>query len=192
MLFSSLCALAHALRPVVVAWFPVPSFAFSALASSSRIVPVLVSSWFRIRYRISSSFPHAFALLKMFLKHSPSSGHFLLLRFALFEQLICPLGSCCCFRCCSLFALRCFALHSLLVVCLCLYMQSNDIPNLLCTSLLLSDILQRNSLGRAQACFDAVVAWLFLPVEGEQSVGRRPLVCRVDLNLQLFCSQSLF
>ena len=71
-------------------------------------------------------------------------------------------------------------------------MQANDSPNLLCTSLLLSDVLQQNLLGRVQACFDAAVAWVFLPLGGEQSVGRGPLVCWVDLNLQLFCSQSLF
>ena len=71
-------------------------------------------------------------------------------------------------------------------------MKANDSPNLLCTSLLLSDVLQRNLLGRAQGCFDAAVAWVFLPLEGEQPVGRGPLVCWVDLSLQLFCSQSMF
>ena len=61
-----------------------------------------------------------------------------------------------------------------------------------CTSLLLSDVLQRNLLGRAQACFDAAVAWVFLVLGGGESVDRGPLFCWVDLNLQLFCSQSLF
>ena len=41
-LFSSFCALARALPPVVGAWFPVPSFAFSALASFARTVPIPV------------------------------------------------------------------------------------------------------------------------------------------------------
>ena len=71
-------------------------------------------------------------------------------------------------------------------------MQANDSPNLLCISLLLSDALQRSSRGRAQACFDAAVAWIFLPLGGEQSVDRGPLVCWVDLNLQLFSSQAFF
>ena len=88
--------------------------------------------------------------------------------------------------------MRCFALHSFLVACLCLYIKANDSPNLLCTSLLLSDVLQRNLLGRAQACFDAAVAWVFLPLGGGQSVDRGPLICWVDLNLQLFCSQDFF
>ena len=71
-------------------------------------------------------------------------------------------------------------------------MQANDSPNLLCTSLLLSDVLQRNLLGRVQACFNAAVDWVFLPLVGEQSVGRGLLIYWVDLNLQLFCSQSRF
>ena len=193
MLISSLCTLARAPPPVVGAWFPVPSFAFPALASSALTMPVLIASWFRIQHRFYSSFPRAFVLLKMFPKHSLSLGHLLLLDSALFEQLGCPLGSCYCSRCRSLLELCCFALHSLLVACLCLYMQANDTPNLLCTFLLLSGVLQQSLLDRAQAsCFVAAVAWVFLPLEGEQSVARGPLVCWVPLNLQLFCSQSLF
>ena len=126
-LFSSLCALDHALPPAVDAWFQVPSFAFTALASSTRTVLVPVASWFRTRYRISSTFPVAFALLK----HSPYVGRLLLLHFALFEQLGCPLGSCYCSRSRSLLGLGCLTLHSLLVACLCLYVQANDSPNLL-------------------------------------------------------------
>ena len=144
LMFSSLCALAHAIPPAVDAWFPVPSFAFPALASSARTLPVPVASWFRIRYQISSSFPRAFALLKMFPKHSPSLGHLLLLHFTLFEQLCCPLGSGYCSRCRSLLELYCFALHSLLVACLCLYLQANDSTKLFCTFSLLSDVLQQN------------------------------------------------
>ena len=51
-------------------------------------------------------------------------------------------------------------------------MQDNDSPNLLCISLLLSDVLQRNLLGRPQACFDAAVAWVFFPLGGGQSADR--------------------
>ena len=144
MLFSSVCALAHALPLVVDAWFPVPSFAFPALASSARTVPILVASWFRIQHQIFSSFPRAFALLKMFPKHFPSLGHLLLLHFALFEQLGCPLCNFYCSGCRSQLQLRWFALDSLLVACPCLYMQANDSPNLLCTFVLLSDVLQQN------------------------------------------------
>ena len=119
-------------------------------------------------------------------------NRFLLLHFALFEQLGCALGSCFCSHCRSLLELYCFALHLLLVACLCLYMQANDSSNLLCTFLFLSDILQRNWLDRAQACFNAAVAWVFFLLEGKHFVGRGPLVCWVDLNLQLFYTQSLF
>ena len=63
MLFFTFCALAHALPPAVDAWFPVPSNAFPALASSASNLLVLVSSWFQIGYRISSSFHRVFALL---------------------------------------------------------------------------------------------------------------------------------
>ena len=55
-------------------------------------------------------------------------------------------------------------------------MQANDSPYLPCTSLPPSDVRQRNLLGRVQACFDTAVAWLFLPLGGEQSVDRGPLV----------------
>ena len=144
MLFSSLCALARALPPVVGAWFPVPSLAFPALASSARTVPVLVASWFQIQHRISSSIPRAFALLKMFPKHYPSLGLLLLLHFELFKQLGCPLCSRYCSHCRSQLKLCCFALHLLLVTCFCLYMQANDSPNLLCTFLLFLGVLQRN------------------------------------------------
>ena len=71
-------------------------------------------------------------------------------------------------------------------------MQADDSPNLLGTSLLLSDVPQRNLLGRAQAYFDAAVAWVFLPLAGGQFVDRGPLVCWVDLNLQIFFSQAFF
>ena len=81
-------------------------------------------------------------------------------------------------------------LHSMMVACLCLYMQANNSSNMLCTSLLLSDALQRNLIDRAKACFGAVVARVFLPLEGEQSVDRGPLVCWVYLNLQLFYSKA--
>ena len=91
MLLSSLCALAQALPPVDDAWTQVP--ASQALASSVRTVPVLVASWFRIRYRASPSVLGAFALLKMLPKHFPDLGHLLLLYFVLIQQLGCPLGS---------------------------------------------------------------------------------------------------
>ena len=154
-LFCSLCALAHALPSVVDAWFPVPSFAVPALTSSARTLPVPVASWFRIQYRISSSSPDVFALLKMSAKHSPSLGRLLWLHVVLFDQLGFPLGSVCCPLCRSLHGFSCTALLSLLVVCLCLYMQANDSPNLLCASLLLSDVLQQRLLGRAQV-------WVFI------------------------------
>ena len=155
---SWLCALAHALPPVIDDCFPVPSFAFPALASSARTVPVLVSSLFRIRYRISPSFPRALALLKMF----PKLGRLYLLHYALFEQLGRPLDSCCYSRLILLLELCCFALHSLPARNLCVYMQANDSPNLPCTSLPLSDVLQRNLLGKVEFCFNIAVAWVFL------------------------------
>ena len=46
-----------------------------------------------------------------------------------------------------------------------------------------------NLLGRVLACFDASVAWVLFPLEGEQSADRVPLVCWVYLIPQLFCSQ---
>ena len=93
----------------------------------------------------------------------PYLGRLLLLHLALFEQQGCPLGSSGCSRLGSLIELRCFALHSLLVACLCLCMKANEIS----------------------------FEWVFLPLEGEQSVDRGPLVCWVDLNFQLFCSQDV-
>ena len=139
------------------AWFLGTSFAFPAIVFSVLNVSVLVASWFSIRYRISSSVLHAFALLKMFPKHSSYLDGLMLPYFALFEQRGSPLGSCFYSHCRSLLKLRCFVLHSLLDACLCLYTQANYSANLLCTSLLLSDILQRSLLDRAQAWFDAAV-----------------------------------
>ena len=78
----------------------------------------------------------------------------------------------------------CFPLHSLLGACLCLYMQGSDSLNLLCAFLLLLDVLQRNLHGRAQAYFNAAVAWVLFCLKGEPSVGREPLVCWFDLNLE--------
>ena len=126
----------------------------------------------------------------MYPKFSPYLGRLLLLHFARFEQLGCPLGSCFSSRCRLLFKLCCLALHSMLVARLCVYMQVHFSPNLPCTSLPLSDVLQQNLLGGVQACFEGAIAWVFLRLEGEHSVDRGPLICWVDLNLQLFCSQA--
>ena len=93
------------------------SLAFQALAFSAQTVPVAVASWFRTRYRTSSSLPLAFALLKMFPKHSPYLGRLLLLHFALSEQLDCPLGSCCSIlHCLSNWVVRWVAVIALAVV----------------------------------------------------------------------------
>ena len=105
-----------------------------------------------------------------------------------FFQLDCPLGFCCYCHCYSLLELGCFALHSLLVACLCIYMQAKDSWNLLCTSLLLSDVLQRNFFGRAQDCFDASVSWVFL-LEGEQFHDSGSLVYWFNLIFKLFVAK---
>ena len=172
-MFSSLCALAHALPPIADVWLPAPSFAFPDIASSIRTVPVPVASWFQNRYRISSCFPSAFAWLKMIPKHSPSLGHLLLLNLVLFEQLHGPLCSFCYSRCRSLLELRCFALHSLLISCLCLYSRANDSPNLPCLSLQM--FFNKTCWVGCKPISTRQLLWYFLQ-EGEQSVGRGPLV----------------
>ena len=123
-LFSSLYALARALPTVVGAWFPVFSFKFPALVSSARTAPFLVASWFRIQHRISSSFIRAFALLKMFPKHSPSLGHFLFYHFARFATSNCvvrwvvaiTLAVVLCFSCVALLCIHCW-LRALVQTC---------------------------------------------------------------------------
>ena len=70
-------------------------------------------------------------------------------------------------------------------------MQANDSPNLLCTSSILSDVPQRNLLGKAEDCFDAAVNWVLLPLEGEHSAGRGPLVW-VDRGHRFFVARHSF
>ena len=62
----------------------------------------------------------------------------------------CTWDSCCYYCCRSMFDLICFALHALLVACLCLYMQDTDSPILFCRSLLLLSVLEWNLIDRAQ------------------------------------------
>ena len=120
------------------------TFSSSWCLVSCSFIFISSSSWFWNWHWISSFFPSAYVLLKMIPKHSPYVGRLRLLYFALFDQLGYQLGSCCYSHCRSLLEFRYFALHSLLDACLSLYMKDNDIPNLLCTSLLLSNVPQQN------------------------------------------------
>ena len=95
------------------------SFLRSNPACSIRILVLNSTSNFFI-------FSSRLCFAEMFPKHSPM---FPQLCWRCFQSILlrCPLGSCCCSRCLSLLELCCFALHSLLVACLCLYMQAHDL-----------------------------------------------------------------
>ena len=131
----------------------------------------------------------------------------LLLCWRCFLNILSLLAACCCFilHCLSNWVVRWVFVVSLVVIhCLscvaflCIYFWLSSFaymckPMIVKTCFVLSRFFQ-NFFNKVCLVRHKLVSALqlfgyFFPLEGERSADRGPLVCWVDLNLQLFCSQ---
>ena len=110
------------------------SLCVSGLDFNVQTNPVLVATWFQIKYPISLSVLFAFASLKTFLERFLCLDCLLLQLFVQqFEQIGCLLDKCCYICTLWLLELCCDVQPSIVNACFCLYMQANECLISLCT-----------------------------------------------------------